>query len=186
MKVIISDYKRYRYPIVSQGFWAGAIHRYGTFSRNTRFLPVRFPAKMLHFFLMKVSEMFLGVYIGPNARIGKAFLIEHTGCIVINSEARIGDYARIRHGVTIGNKIAEKPKDVPTIGDYIDIGAGAKILGAITIGNNVTIGANAVVLRNVPDNSIAVGVPARIIPKRNSSLSPEKFGNKNRPITTPW
>lgn len=169
MKYIMSDYKRYKHPIISQGFWASAIHRYGTFSREIKIGLIRAPAKIIHFFLIKISETFLGTYIGPNAKIGKGFLIEHTGCIVINSEAKIGNYARIRHGVTIGNKIAEKPRDVPTIGDYIDIGAGAKILGAINIGNNVSVGANAVVLCDVPDNSIAVGVPARVIPKTEKS-----------------
>ena len=76
----------------------------------------------------------------------------------------IGKNCTLRHGVTIGNRQAVD--DVPVIGDHVDIGAGAKILGKIRIGNNVSIGANAVVITDVPDNHIAVGVPARILPQK--------------------
>lgn len=171
MKSIREDYRRYKFPLFAQGFWASSIHRYGMLARGTRYKIIRIPAKIIHFILIKFSEVFLGVYIGPNAQIGKGFLIEHTGCIVINSDAKIGDYARIRHGVTIGNKVADRPREVPVIGDYVDVGAGAKILGPIKIGNNVAIGANAVVLCDVPDDCIAVGIPARVLVKRSDKTT---------------
>ena len=104
--------------------------------------------------------------------------IEPNGCIIINSYSVIGDNCTIRHEVTIGNRNSDR--DCPIIGNNCNIGAGAKILGAIKIGNNVDIGANAVVITDVPDNCIAVGVPARIIKKyvnkkENPSLLTRKF-----------
>jgi serine O-acetyltransferase len=86
---------------------------------------------------------------------------------VIHAETVIGRNCTLRHEVTIGTRHGEH--DVPVLGDDVDIGAGAKVLGKIRIGNRVSIGANAVVLDDVPDDHLAVGVPARILPKRKAS-----------------
>ena len=88
--------------------------------------------------------------------------------IVIHGNAKIGSFCVIRQGVTIGNKTTTSPHEAPTIGDHVNIGAGAKLLGNIVIGNYVTIGANAVVLTDLPDYAVAVGIPAKII-KINSN-----------------
>ena len=82
----------------------------------------------------------------------------------------IGDDVTVRQGVTIGNRHLERPLDVPRIGNRVNIGAGAKILGAVMIGDDVSIGANAVVLKDVPSNSTAVGVPAIVRPRRAREL----------------
>lgn len=112
-----------------------------------------------------------GINIPRKSVIGKGLRIHHYGCIVINNNSVIGDNCTLRHEVTIGNR--RSSDDCPIIGDYCDIGAGAKILGKIVIGDNVTIGANAVVITDIPDNSLAVGIPARIIKKdeHNKSLN---------------
>jgi serine O-acetyltransferase len=91
-------------------------------------------------------------------------VIDHFGDIVISGYARFGDNCRIRNGVTVGLRKVEDPA-APWIGDDVDIGAGAKLLGRIRIGNRVSIGANAVVLCDVPDDCIAVGVPAVVKPR---------------------
>lgn len=106
-----------------------------------------------------------GIHIPRGADIGPGIRIYHYGCIVINHNAIIGKNCTLRQGVTIGNK--SKIDDVPVLGDNVDIGAGAIIIGEIFVGNNVSIGANAVVITNVPDNCIAVGVPARIMKKKD-------------------
>ncbi|MEK9715937.1 MAG: serine acetyltransferase, partial [Candidatus Heimdallarchaeota archaeon] len=93
---------------------------------------------------------------------GRHFRIDHFGSIVISGFASFGDYCVIRNGVTVGLKRINDPS-APSIGNNVDIGTGAKLLGNIKIGNNVIIGANAVLLTDVPSNSIAVGVPAKII-----------------------
>jgi serine O-acetyltransferase len=93
--------------------------------------------------------------------IGKGLLIEHFGGIVINSKTKIGDFCTISHCVTIGNK---KPGGLsPRIGNNVYICSGAKILGDISIGDNCIIGANAVVIESLPANSVAAGIPAKVI-----------------------
>ena len=92
--------------------------------------------------------------------------IEHHGCIVIHGASVIGDDCLIRHGVTLGNTGYDDPFGAPTIGDRVQIGAGAKIIGRITVGNDAIIGANAVVIRDVPANVVVGGVPARTLSTR--------------------
>lgn len=99
--------------------------------------------------------------------LGENFLIDHFGGIVISGYAKFGDNCRIRNGVVVGLKNVDEPC-APQIGNNVDIGAGAKLLGRITIGDNVSIGANSVVLIDVPDNAIAVGVPAMIKYKKST------------------
>ena len=103
-----------------------------------------------------------GIQIAPNS-FGKGLQIWHYGYIVVNADARIGDYATIYPGVVIG----AKPNGTPTIGSHVFIGAGSKILGGVRIGDNVTIAPNAVITKDVPDNVIVGGVPAKIIKWKN-------------------
>lgn len=96
-------------------------------------------------------------------KIGKGFYIGHFGTIVVHSSAVIGDNVNISQGVTIGATNRGNRQGIPTIGNQVYIGPGAKIIGKITVGNNVAIGANAVVTKDVPDNAVVAGVPAKII-----------------------
>jgi len=93
-------------------------------------------------------------------------VIDHFGGIIVSGYAKFGDNCRIRNGVVVGLRRVEEPR-APVIGNNVDIGAGAKILGPISIGSNVAIGANAVVIDDVPDNCIAAGVPAVVKPRRS-------------------
>jgi len=114
--------------------------------------------------MFKFSEIVFGVSLSPSTEVGPGLYIGHTGLIVIHHEVVIGKNLDIAHGVTIGTK-GVGHKGTPIIGDNVFIGSGAKILGSIKIGNNVRIGANAVVTQDIPKNCTAVGVPARIIKK---------------------
>lgn len=125
------------------------------------------PFGAVHLVLAKLAEIVCGVTIGVSANIGKRLIIEHSGAIVIHGNSVIGDDCIIRQGVTIGNKRLDDPFGAPVIGDRVNVGAGAKILGRVHIGNDVEIGANAVVIHDVPDGAIAVGIPARIIIRKN-------------------
>ena len=109
------------------------------------------------------SRMETGIEIHPGAKIGKRLYIDHGMGVVIRETAEIGDDCLIYHGVTLGTVANEKNKRHPTIGNNVMVGAGAVLLGNIKIGDNVKIGANAVVLTNIGDNSTAVGAPAIII-----------------------
>lgn len=117
-----------------------------------------FSRKYLHYLMHKYGiTLDVGTSVGPGLYIG------HFGCIVVNGSAIIGKNFNISQGVTIGQSNRGMRQGVPVIGDNVYIGPGAKIFGSIKIGNNVAIGANAVVTKDVPDDGVAVGIPAKVI-----------------------
>lgn len=121
----------------------------------------------LHFFFLarfisQVARFFTGIEIHPGAKIGKRFFIDHGMGVVIGETTVIGDNVLLYQGVTLGGTGLEKGKRHPTIGNNVVIGTGAKVLGNITVGDNSYIGANAVVIKDVPPDSTVVGVPGRI------------------------
>jgi len=122
-----------------------------------------------------ISRLFTGIEIHPGAKIGRRFFIDHGMGVVIGETTEIGDDVLIYQGVVLGGVSREKKKRHPTIGDRVVIGAGAILLGPITVGKGAKIGAGSVVINNVPENSTVVGVPGRVIisrtPKRVSGVS---------------
>ena len=118
----------------------------------------------------QLARWLTGVEIHPSAKIGTGFFIDHGMGVVIGETAEVGDYVTLFQGVTLGGTGKERGKRHPTLGNHVVVGAGAKILGGITIGDNVKIGANSVVLKNVPANSTVIGVPARIIRSKGERL----------------
>ncbi|WP_139376055.1 serine O-acetyltransferase EpsC [Clostridium oryzae] len=122
-------------------------------------------------FVSQLARFFTGIEIHPGAKIGKGLFIDHGMGVVIGETSEVGDNVTIYHGVTLGGTGKEKGKRHPTVGSNVIIGAGAKVLGPINIGDGVKIGANSVVLTNVPANSTAVGIPARIVQKKPISIT---------------
>ena len=112
--------------------------------------------------ISQLGRFFTGIEIHPGAKIGKGLFIDHGMGVVIGETAEIGDNVTIYHGVTLGGPGKDKGKRHPTIGNNVIIGCGAKILGPISIGDGAKIGANSVVLKNVPKGKTAVGIPAVI------------------------
>ena len=141
------------------GFWALVLYRFGRWRYGIRSRVIRAPFSFVYKAAKFFSEMLLGIELPCEAVIGRRFVIEHSGAIVISGDAIFGDDCVVRQGVTVGLRNRNR-RGSPHIGDRVDIGAGAKLLGDIRIGNDVAIGANAVVLCDVPDGCIAVGVPA--------------------------
>ena len=119
----------------------------------------------------QLSRFFTGIEIHPGAKIGKGLFIDHGMGVVIGETAEVGDNVTIYHGVTLGGTGKHSGKRHPTIGDNVLIGTGAKVLGPITVGNNAKIGANSVVLHNVPEDATAVGIRAKNIVKVKSNSS---------------
>lgn len=115
--------------------------------------------------ISQISRFFTGIEIHPGAKIGRGLVIDHGMGVVIGETAEIGDNVLLYHGVTLGGTGKDKGKRHPTIGNNVVIGAGAKVLGPIYIGSNSKIGANSVVLNNVPEGATAVGIPAKNIIK---------------------
>jgi serine O-acetyltransferase len=158
---IKADLKSYHGDYGAQGFWVMVVYRFGRWRYGVRPALLRKIFSFIYKILYKLMQILTGIELPCEADIGKNFIIDHFGGIVVSGYAKLGDNCRIRNGVVIGLKNVEEI-GAPVIGNNVDIGAGAKVLGKITIGNNVLIGANAVVISDVPDNSIAVGVPAVI------------------------
>lgn len=121
------------------------------------------------FLIHKHNQYLTGIQIAFGTQIGSGLTFSHFSCIVINSGAIIGKNCTIFQGVTIGS-IRGIKGGVPTIGDNVIIFAGAKIIGNVKIGNNTVIGANAVVTHNIPDNSVAVGIPAKVISNNSKNI----------------
>jgi len=123
--------------------------------------------------LSQTARFFTGVEIHPGAQIGKSFFIDHGMCVVIGETAIVGDNVLLYQGVTLGGTGKETGKRHPTLGNNVVVGAGAKILGNITIGENSYIGANAVVIKEVPPNSTVVGIPGRITKQEGRKIDME-------------
>ncbi|MDM8528569.1 serine O-acetyltransferase [Anaerolineales bacterium HSG24] len=123
----------------------------------------------------QVARFFTGIEIHPGAIIGPNFFIDHGMGVVIGETSEVGRNVILYHGVTLGGTTLNKGKRHPTLGDNVVVGAGAKILGNITIGHNSRIGANAVVIKPVPANSVVVGVPGEVIVRK---LKQESRRNK--------
>ncbi len=118
--------------------------------------------------ISQLSRAFTGIEIHPGATIGKGLFIDHGMGVVIGETAVVGDHVLMYHGATLGATGKDNSgKRHPTVGNNVIIGSGVKVLGNITIGDNSKIGSNAVVLRDVPANSTAVGIPAKVIRKKS-------------------
>ncbi|MGL5296132.1 MAG: serine O-acetyltransferase EpsC [Culicoidibacterales bacterium] len=140
------------YPGVHAVFWHHIAHWFWNHS-----------CYMIGLLISFYTRMLTGIEIHPQAAIGRRLFIDHGVGVVIGATAIIGDDVTIYHGVTLGGQGSSiAGRRHPSIGNSVMIGAGAKLLGPITVGNHVKIGANAVVLQDIPNHKIAVGIPAKI------------------------
>ncbi|GAA2430947.1 serine O-acetyltransferase EpsC [Mycolicibacterium llatzerense] len=128
----------------------------------------RGPARLL----AQATRFFTGIEIHPGATIGRRFFIDHGMGVVIGETTEIGDDVMLYHGVTLGGRSLNKGKRHPTIGNRVTVGAGAKVLGPILVGDDSAIGANAVVTHDVPADSIATGIPAIVRPRTEKQREP--------------
>ena len=162
---IKEDWRTHERDLSKPGFWVMMVYRFGKWRYKIKPRLLRLPFSLLYKILKILSQMATGIELPCETKIGKRFKIEHFSDIIISGDAVIGDDVIVRNGVTIGLKHTGE-RGSPVIGNRVDIGAGAKILGTIHIGDDVIIGANAVVIQDVPSNSLAVGVPAQIRPRK--------------------
>jgi serine O-acetyltransferase len=132
---------------------------------------LRLPARLLS----QAVRVLTGIEIHPGAELGRRLFIDHGMGVVIGETAEVGDDVLLFHGVTLGGRSMRKGKRHPTLGDNVTVGAGAKILGPVSIGSGVQVGANAVVITDVPTDHLAVGIPARIRPIPGSAVNVAYF-----------
>ena len=131
--------------------------------------------KWLGRFISHCARWLTGIEIHPGATIGRRFFIDHGMGVVIGETAEIGDDCTLYHGVTLGGTSWNKGKRHPTLGAGVVIGAGAKVLGPITVGDHAKIGSNAVVVKDVPANATAIGIPARVVESQPAQESNGRF-----------
>ena len=137
-----------------------------------------FRLKLIARLLSNILRTLTGIEIHPAAKIGEGFFIDHGMGVVIGETSEIGTNVTIYQGVTLGGVSANSGKRHPTIGDNVIVGAGSKILGPLIIGENTKIGANSVVIDDIPENSTVVGVPGKVVGKSFSSSAPDFYHNK--------
>lgn len=178
-KTIKKDFNRYiatgakskiKIILFNQGFFFTAVYRLNnSLYQACKHIPVLRQLMGLHCLIwLKLSQIISGLSIPVNTQIGAGLFISHAGTIIINNNCIIGSNCNIGPEVVIGFGIKNGNAGYPTIGDRVFIGPGAKIFGPITIGNDVMIGANAVVNGDIPDMAVAVGIPAKVINYKGS------------------
>ena len=147
---------------LEQGYWAVAVHRFGNWRMGVRPRVLRLPLSLLYKVMEKWVQWTCGITLPYTVRLGRRVRIWHHGGMVLHAKA-IGDDVHVRQNTTLGVARRDRLHELPTIEDRVDIGCGAVILGSITVGHDSVIGANAVVLKDVPPHSVAAGVPAKVI-----------------------
>lgn len=146
----------------AQGFWALFWHRFGNWRMGVRPRLLRTPLTLLYRVMAKLTEWMGGIYLPYTVVVGRRVRLEHFGGMILVAN-RIGDDVIIRQNTTFGISALDKPQARPVIGDRVQIGAGAVLVGGIEIGDDTVIGANAVVAKSLPPRVVAGGVPARIL-----------------------
>lgn len=160
---LLEDWDAHGKDWTRPGFQALAVHRFGNWRMKVKPKLARAPLSVAYRAMYRAVRNFYGIELPYSTKVGRRVVIEHQGGIVIHGDAEIGDECVIRQGVTIGNKTLDRPFDAPKLGRRVNVGAGAVVLGAITVGDDAAIGANAVVVKDVPKDTAVAGIPAREI-----------------------
>ena len=161
IKQIKEDWVSHGKDWTKHRFRALAFHCFGNWRFGTKSKLLRMPFSIANRFLYLRASNICGIELPYTTKIGQGVIIEHQHGIVIHGNAVIGDNCILRQSVTIGNRHINKPTEAPIIGNNVNIGSGAKLLGKITIGDNTNIGANAVVIHDIEKNGLYVGFPKK-------------------------
>jgi serine O-acetyltransferase len=163
LALLREDLRTHEGGLFEQGFWAIAVHRFGNWRMGVRPKLVRAPLTVLYRFLFKWVEWTCGITLPYTTTLGRRVRIWHHGGMILNARS-IGDDVHIRQNTTFGLSARGEPDGaIPTIGNRVDIGCGACVAGYVTVGDDSRIGANTLVVADVPPGAIVAGVPARII-----------------------
>lgn len=160
--LVREDFETNDGKITNQGFLMLFVHRFGNWRMGIRQKPLRIPLTVIYHVLNKMTQIFCGMKLDYTVKVGRRVKLEHFGGMILGAR-EIGDGVIIRQNTTFGIRSRDDLNAKPIIEKFVDIGAGVVIIGNITIGENSIIGANAVVLNDIPPGSIVVGIPGRVI-----------------------
>lgn len=161
-QLLREDFETHDRSLWEKGFWAVAVHRFGNWRMGFRWKFARAPLTMVYWFLYFLVEVLAGITLPYTTKLGRRVRVWHHSGMILHARS-IGDDVHIRHNTTFGVVRRGDNRAIPAIGDRVDISCGVCILGAVTIGSDSVIGANAVVLKDIPPGSVAVGIPARVV-----------------------
>lgn len=161
------DFRTHDGDWFAQGFWALFWHRFGNWRMGLP-KPLRIPLTLFYRAMYKATQWWGGIDLPYTVRVGRRVRIEHFGGMILVAQA-IGDDVILRQNTTFGIATLDQPKARPVIGDRVQIGTGAVILGPVYVGSDATIGANAVVVKDVPAGAVVGGVPARILARKDDA-----------------
>src|SRR5438105_8205457 len=161
LRLLREDLRTHEGNLFEQGFWAVAVHRFGNWRMGVPRL-LRPPLTLLYRFLEKWVEWTCGITLPYTVKLGRRVRIWHHGGMILHARS-IGDDVQIRQNTTFGIVRTDRRYELPVVGDRVDIGCGVAVLGSVTVGHDSVIGANAVVLNDVPPHSVAAGVPAKVV-----------------------
>jgi serine O-acetyltransferase len=170
--LLAEDYRTHDRKLLEQGFWAVVVHRYGNWRMGIRNKYLRYPFTLFYKFLNKFVEWTCGISLPYTVKLGRRVRLWHFGGMFLHARS-IGNDVHLRQNTTFGVARTHHDNEIPTIEDRVDIGCGACVLGHVTIGHDSYIGANAVVLKDVPPHSVAVGLPAKVV-KTLKPAAPEE------------
>ena len=176
--LIAEDYRTNDASVFHQGFLMLLVHRFGNWRMGIKWKLLRIPCTILYRFLNKLTQLFFGMKLDYTVKVGRRVKLEHFGGMILGAR-EIGNDVILRQNTTFGIRSVEDVRAKPTIGNFVDIGAGAVVAGNIKVGDNSIIGANSVVFTNIPPNSVAMGVPAKIIGK-NPRQNPSPLGTATK------
>lgn len=163
ISIVREDLASYKGDWLRPGFQALAFHRFGNWAKTIKHKPLRAPFVVASKAMFIFARNFYGIELPISTKIGRRVMIEHQGGIVVHGNSVIGDECVLRQGVTLGIKDMRDLDSAPVLGAGVNVGAGAVILGKVKIGHGSWIGANAVVIKDIPPMSTAAGVPARVL-----------------------
>lgn len=172
LALLREDLRAHGGNVFEQGFWAVAVHRFGNARMGVRPKLLRAPLTILYLVAYLFVECAAGISLPYTVGLGRRVRIWHHSGMILHARS-IGDEVQIRQNTTFGIVSADRLREIPTIGDRVDIGCGVCILGHVTVGDGARIGANAVVLSDVPAGATAVGIPAKVV-RRAGGRSPDE------------
>jgi serine O-acetyltransferase len=167
--LIREDFEAHGRDATRPGFQAVAVYRFGVWRMGVEPKALRAPFSVLYRALYRSVRNLYGIELPYSAKVGRRVIFEHQHGIVVHGETVIGDDCIIRQGVTLGIRNMDRLTEAPVLGRGVNVGAGAKIIGNVHIGDGAAIGANAVVLKDVPAGALAIGVPAQLTPRKNGA-----------------